>query len=132
MVRLRRWIDAICIDQANTKERNNQVQQMRKIFSYARFVLIWLGEVSQESSLSTTDCAAFEQRASRKEQSGSEIYNTNHDVLRVIRSPYWQRLWIVQEIRLASAAFVVSGVKLLNVGFIASIAGTLLANWKAR
>ncbi|KAK5712497.1 hypothetical protein LTR15_012077 [Elasticomyces elasticus] len=125
-------IDAICIDQANTKERNNQVQQMRKIFSYARFVLIWLGEVSREISLSTTDCAAFEQQASRKEQSESEIYDTNHDVLRVIRNPYWQRLWIVQEIRLASVAFVVSGVKLLNVVFIASIAETLLATWKAR
>ncbi|KAK4957037.1 hypothetical protein LTR10_004993 [Elasticomyces elasticus] len=126
------WVDAICIDQANTKERNNQVQQMRKIFSYARFVLIWLGEVSQEISLSTTDCAAFEQQASREGQSGSDIYDTNHDVLCVIRNPYWQRLWIVQEIRLASVAFVVSGVKLLNVVFIASIAETLLAIRKTR
>ncbi|KAK5735812.1 hypothetical protein LTR17_007822 [Elasticomyces elasticus] len=125
-------IDAICIDQANTKERNNQVQQMRKIFSNARFVLIWLGEMSREISLSTTDCAVFEQQASRKEQSGSDIYDTNHDVLRVIRNPYWQRLWIVQEIRLASVAFVVSGLKLLNVVFIASIAETLLATRKAR
>ncbi|KAK3659117.1 hypothetical protein LTR56_001555 [Elasticomyces elasticus] len=125
-------IDAICIDQGNTKERNNQVQQMRKIFSYARFVLIWLGEVSQEISLSTTDCALFEQQASRKEQSESEIYDMNHDVLRVICNPYWQRLWIVQEIRLASVAFVVSGVKLPNVVFIASIAETLLATRKAR
>ncbi|KAK3661741.1 hypothetical protein LTR56_000232 [Elasticomyces elasticus] len=125
-------IDAICIDQANTRERNDQVQQMRKIFSYARFVLIWLGEVSQDISLSTTECAAFERQASRKDQHGFNVYDKNHEVLRVIHHPYWQRLWIVQEVRLASVAFVVSGVKLLNVVFIASIAETLLATRKAR
>lgn len=37
------WVDAICINQANISERNDQVQQRRKIYSRARVVVIWLG-----------------------------------------------------------------------------------------
>jgi hypothetical protein len=37
------WIDAICIDQANTPERNQQVQQMGRIYSEAKEVIAWLG-----------------------------------------------------------------------------------------
>lgn len=37
------WIDAICIDQNNTAERNHQVQQMGRIYSAAKTVLVWLG-----------------------------------------------------------------------------------------
>jgi hypothetical protein len=38
------WIDALCIDQSNTKERNQQVQQMGKVYTLAQTVLIWLGD----------------------------------------------------------------------------------------
>lgn len=38
------WIDALCIDQDNTAERNHQVQQMGKIYSSAKEVLAWLGD----------------------------------------------------------------------------------------
>ncbi|KAH9233416.1 hypothetical protein K456DRAFT_1838489 [Colletotrichum gloeosporioides 23] len=41
------WIDAICINQANISERNDQVQQMRKIYSRARVVVIWLGPATE-------------------------------------------------------------------------------------
>jgi hypothetical protein len=36
------WIDAICIDQWNTKEKNHQVKRMAKIYEQAQRVLIWL------------------------------------------------------------------------------------------
>jgi hypothetical protein len=38
------WIDALCIDQSNTKERNQQVQQMGKVYTLAQTVLVWLGD----------------------------------------------------------------------------------------
>ena len=37
------WIDAICIDQIDIEERNQQVQLMTRIFESAQRVLIWLG-----------------------------------------------------------------------------------------
>jgi hypothetical protein len=38
------WIDALCIDQSNTLERNHQVLQMGRIYTGAAKVLVWLGK----------------------------------------------------------------------------------------
>jgi hypothetical protein len=37
------WIDALCINQNDTTERNHQVAQIGKIYTQAKVVLIWLG-----------------------------------------------------------------------------------------
>ena len=38
------WVDALCINQDNIFDRNQQVQSMRHIYARASCVLIWLGE----------------------------------------------------------------------------------------
>lgn len=38
------WVDAICINQQDVPERNQQVQIMGPIFKNAGCVLVWLGE----------------------------------------------------------------------------------------
>jgi hypothetical protein len=43
------WIDALCINQNNLKERAEQVQKMKKIFDTAGSVLAWLGEATEDS-----------------------------------------------------------------------------------
>jgi hypothetical protein len=40
------WIDAICIDQSNMSERNDQVALMGALYSRADRVLVWLGHAS--------------------------------------------------------------------------------------
>ena len=42
-VEFRLWVDAVCINQAHTKERSSQVQLMRSIYSGAELVISWLG-----------------------------------------------------------------------------------------
>jgi hypothetical protein len=44
------WIDAICIDQGNDFERNDQVGLMRRIYSAASEVFVYLGEPSSLSN----------------------------------------------------------------------------------
>ncbi|KAH8678852.1 heterokaryon incompatibility protein-domain-containing protein [Tricladium varicosporioides] len=44
------WIDAICIDQRNEEEKNWQVQQMRRVYSQADRVVVWLGPSQDGSS----------------------------------------------------------------------------------
>jgi hypothetical protein len=51
------WIDAICIDQSQVFERNHQVQMMRKIYSQADSVSIWLGEEDSPGSSDSSDSA---------------------------------------------------------------------------
>ncbi|RYP69863.1 hypothetical protein DL769_005156 [Monosporascus sp. CRB-8-3] len=38
------WVDAICINQTDIAERNEQVMRMRDIYKYATKVVIWVGE----------------------------------------------------------------------------------------
>ncbi len=41
------WVDAVCIDQSNISERNQQVSMMRDIYIQAKMVFIYLGEAGQ-------------------------------------------------------------------------------------
>jgi Heterokaryon incompatibility protein (HET) len=45
------WIDALCIDQANDREKSVQVQRMKKIYEQASRVLMWLGPSSEDSDM---------------------------------------------------------------------------------
>ncbi|TDZ13994.1 Heterokaryon incompatibility protein 6, OR allele [Colletotrichum spinosum] len=40
------WVDGICINQSDAKERGHQVQQMSFIYRHAHRVLFWLGEAT--------------------------------------------------------------------------------------
>ncbi len=40
------WIDAICIDQSSEAEKTHQVRLMGDVYSFARRVIVWLGEGS--------------------------------------------------------------------------------------
>ena len=42
------WVDAICIDQSNDKEKSQQVRLMAHIYRMAFQIAVWLGEESKE------------------------------------------------------------------------------------
>jgi hypothetical protein len=47
--RLLIWIYALCIDQQNFEERNDQVQRMKSIYQGAKRVVVCLGDYSEPS-----------------------------------------------------------------------------------
>ncbi|KAJ9607483.1 hypothetical protein H2200_007561 [Cladophialophora chaetospira] len=86
------WIDAICIDQKNTTERNHQVQQMSKIYSSATMTWIWLGP----KKLFDAD---LWQTKMQRPVIYTEVSTRLFSELRaVISQEYWQRLWVIQEV----------------------------------
>jgi hypothetical protein len=50
------WIDAICIDQEDEKDKSHQVAMMADIYSKADRVIVWLGESTPESDYALTWC----------------------------------------------------------------------------
>lgn len=62
------WIDAMCINQTDTSERNHQVSMMKAIYSYASEVVIWLGMKLKPRSHSAL---RYIRRCSRSEAFGS-------------------------------------------------------------
>jgi hypothetical protein len=54
------WVDTICINQEDTKERSHQVQLMRVIYTTARRTLVWLGRATAASDLAMEFLAELE------------------------------------------------------------------------
>ena len=124
------WIDSICIDQDNVAEKTQQVQLMGKIFSNACNILMWLGsEASRSSAL--VDCVCdgvsryrqliasdndlvtiFTHMALKDDDSAYEHYRC------ILNAKYWTRLWIVQEVLLASNAFIILGRHMIGVEYL--------------
>lgn len=108
------WIDAICIDQTNVRERNHQVQMMRQIYSNAESVFAWLGE--EDSTVYTNVGMDFlAQRESLQAQTANvgRFWTPRQAkaVLALCERPYWTRMWIIQEILLANEITICCGSK---------------------
>lgn len=100
------WIDAICINQSDTGERNTQVQDMANTYKDARQVIGWVGELTQEAP---RGFQLFRDLVSRinDEDFGTFVDGYIRDVsndlnwlalVDLLDRPYWIRLWILQEV----------------------------------
>jgi hypothetical protein len=99
------WIDAICINQHETQERNHQVPQMGTIFKQAAKVIIWLGDADDASTFAFRFISPSEGHAYIiRTDDPATLLEGNHK-LKVIEpiflKDYWRRLWIIQEFLMA-------------------------------
>ncbi|QRC99090.1 hypothetical protein JI435_064340, partial [Parastagonospora nodorum SN15] len=103
------WADAICIDQDNVEERNEQIKLMATIYSSAKRVLVWLGHSQDaEAAFSIANRMVEDFRLSRRVRLSSNRSELNY--LRKISSCEWfNRMWTMQEIGLASEAIIMCG-----------------------
>ncbi|CCC09331.1 hypothetical protein SMACR_05254 [Sordaria macrospora] len=124
------WIDALCINQSDTDERNAQVQRMCDIFKLAEKVVFWLGA---ETENSTRALQALEYLGKQSvstlndwklmtpEATEPDWYLKKTNVVRAYPHETWTaindllcrewfyRQWIVQEIKLARGAVLCCG-----------------------
>ena len=107
------WVDALCINQENTTERNHQVKQMGAIYQKAERVVVWLGRPKSLGGVSTLSVLDF---LDKFFDLGLEYsaYQPNLkakwlELIALCELPYWHRLWIVQEIGLAADLHVYHG-----------------------
>lgn len=147
------WIDALCIDQSNLKERGEQVQLMGEIYSQCKVVFIWLGKgegTDSEGALSfirkwadldrVTQCitpyelqgVVAEDICERTARTVERVLKNSPSslmrlfdslmleqssfeaVIQLLEQPYWQRMWILQEIILSRKAIVFYGNSYLD------------------
>ena len=93
------WIDAICINQTDTAERNVQVGHMNIIYSHASQVLVWLGESDPEVEEAMTMMKEKRTDESRFLQVYGPLYQ---GLTKMLRKTWWRRTWVIQEVILAS------------------------------
>lgn len=108
------WVDAICIDQSNVRERGHQVAQMGGIYQAARAVVVWLGHWFQSklAEINVVRDIAFLSRGDvRNALTGGESTVVLEAGLRsrlkkealyhFLARPWFERVWTVQEFALA-------------------------------
>jgi hypothetical protein len=120
------WIDALCINQDNMMERNHQVARMGDIYRNATSVIVWLGrerldKTGQDDALIAISFLEDTKRRSLAEfipcdesKRQSQLLQKGYDltwqaVLNLCRRHYWTRLWIIQEVVLATHIIVHCG-----------------------
>ena len=87
------WIDAICIDQESTAERNHQVLSMSSIYSNADEVIVWLGPTVEKWRCK---CYLFEFSC---QCARSYCTKTSDPLwLSLLHSPWFERAWVLQEV----------------------------------
>ncbi|OCK91867.1 HET-domain-containing protein [Cenococcum geophilum 1.58] len=116
------WADAVCINQSDTAEKDNQVRLMRTVYAQASRTLIWLGELNDRHEKGISVFASLSVKIGlvgcrwlnrahnipsitiRDTRTGvsrtlppfsNEIYLS---LIRMLRRPWFQRAWVVQEV----------------------------------
>lgn len=129
------WADAVCIDQENVAERSHQVNRMGDMYKFAARVVVWLGPEQDDSDVAVdllADLGAkvhvdWQTHAITPSEAGKDEpdwadhhlplpYNSSQRtaVLRLLDRPWFTRLWVVQEVRLASEAVLGCGSRTIQ------------------
>ena len=85
------WVDAVCIDQSNPEEREQQVLLMAKIYGKAHRVIVWLGKeaVDTEKALEDIRLAANEEPTERSKKEMNQ-----QAILNLLEGQWFQRIWV--------------------------------------
>ena len=120
------WVDAVCINQADEREKSAQIPLMRQIFEGAIRTLVWLGGSTSDSEpavrLVRALTAAWEKcngdiptiaklKSDEMPQLGLPTYpSMDYDnLLNLLALPWFERAWVVQEIIVSKSAWVYWG-----------------------
>lgn len=93
------WIDAICIDQRNLLERNNQVKMMKMIYEKALLVHIWI-DVDVEIPVPVLEVLETINMGTPLELGDDPKFWD--PVVHLFGQRYWSRVWIHQEVACAA------------------------------
>ena len=103
------WIDAVCIDQKNLRERAEQVGLMKDIYAKAFHVVIWLGRETTEDKTAFSVLDRFKTLFETRGYGdlGPDCFvdaglpDTNdpdwEPLVKLFQRPWFQRIWVVQE-----------------------------------
>ena len=120
------WIDAICINQVDNDEKNQQVALMGSVYANAKEVVVWLGEEAVDDALAFNTVIRLERIFINKSAESDllrQMWNSTGGIDEIpgslasewralsslLRKRWFSRVWIVQEITLARKATLVCG-----------------------
>ena len=84
------WVDAVCINQTDGKEKEHQIQLIAEIYAKASRVIVWLGDAQGNSKRALEAiCLAGEK--------STKLPNTEpfqQDILQLLQRQWFRRIWV--------------------------------------
>jgi len=144
------WVDALCINQQDPVERSQQVRHMRQVYSRAREVISWVPCSSAEAveylikdhfeatrtltppppAASSSEWEVYKARLESEERENSKRHGWVEQGWSILEDffsqDYWRRVWVIQEVTVATKAKVLCGTCEIPWEYIDNI----LAKWK--
>jgi hypothetical protein len=107
------WVDAICINQADLEERNNQVAIMPQIYGNAKKVISWLGAEDRSTRLAMRFLSGFQDIPDAPDSVRNGLMSMSADTWNALQlffdRPWFSRLRIISEAAVAKEIEVVCG-----------------------
>lgn len=94
------WVDAICINQEDLKERASQVRMMDKIFERAFNVMVFLGDANPRNDILFKELAAADEVVSRVGHCNRPPPSKAviQQLEELFQNPWFKRVWVLQEV----------------------------------
>jgi hypothetical protein len=113
------WVDALSINQEDPNERGHQVSQMRAIYSEASNVITWLGPGSTDTARIFSFIDSHHNSCTNdSEQAGSCNFLFDRGLADAVQylegRPYWNRIWVCQEIVVATKLELMCGDQFIS------------------
>jgi Heterokaryon incompatibility protein (HET) len=81
------WADAVCINQADEKEKEHQIQFMSAIYAKASRVIVWLGEAKDNSDQAL-------ELIRRTSENSEKPSNIELSIQHLLKRPWFHRIWV--------------------------------------
>ena len=98
---VRLWVDALCINQQDIPERNEQVSRMGTLYNQAKEVIVWLGPEKDGSDIAISfikNSVVPPTRGLSSDLSSHLFSEEGCSILDLVKREYWRRVWIIQEV----------------------------------
>ena len=112
--RLTIWVDALCINQKDPVEKASQVLQLGEVYTIAKDVLVWLGPATVITKRAFNYMRSKGSLARANNLEEEDDLDGLFNVFRVLRRPWFKRVWVIQEVTLNSNVAISCGEDRIN------------------
>lgn len=124
------WIDALCIDQTHSEEKNLQVSRMADIYSRAKNVCIWLGEGDDRDADGLKFAKRILDLTNLDQIITTDAFLPQWEALsNLMKRPWFSRRWVIQELAMARSASIHCGSASINWGDFADAVAIFVAKF---
>ncbi|KAI0024523.1 heterokaryon incompatibility protein-domain-containing protein [Xylariomycetidae sp. FL0641] len=106
---VRLWVDAVCINQGDAREKARQIPLMAQIYRGAASVRVWLGADDAAAADGLRLVARLTAGAGDQSHDASGKQGQERLLASLLARPWWLRRWIVQEVVLNGHVVVACG-----------------------